>query len=44
MDPGNYRTIVIGHVLAKLYAAILEAELGTYTEAVGLRVQEQAGF
>ena len=44
MDPGNYRTIMIGHVLAKLYGAILEAELSTYTEAAGMRVQEQAGF
>ena len=44
MDPGNYRTIMIGHVLAKLYGAIMEAELNTYTETAGMRVQEQAGF
>ena len=44
MDPGNYRTIMIGHVHAKLYGAILEAKLSTYTKDVGLRVQEQTGF
>ena len=29
MDPGNYRTIMIGHILAKLYGSILEDELST---------------
>ena len=30
LDPGNYRTIMIGHILAKLYRAILEAKLNAY--------------
>ena len=38
LDPHTYRTIMIGHVLAKLYGAILEEELSTYTEAAGMRV------
>ena len=42
LDPGTYRTIMIGHVLAKLYGAILEEELSTCTEAAGMRVREQA--
>lgn len=28
-DPGNYRIIMIGHLLAKLYGAVLEMELSS---------------
>lgn len=31
-DPSNFRTIMIGLTLAKLYGAVLEAELSTYVE------------
>ncbi|MCO5586490.1 hypothetical protein L7F22_040430 [Adiantum nelumboides] len=37
LDLGNYRTIMIGHTLAKLYGAVLEAELSSYAEREGLR-------
>ena len=32
MDPNTYRTIMIGHTLAKLYGAVMEAELNDYME------------
>ena len=44
LDPGNYRTIMIGHTMAKLYGAVLEAELSSYGETEGLRAPGQAGF
>ncbi|MCO5564505.1 hypothetical protein L7F22_018166 [Adiantum nelumboides] len=44
LDPGNYRTIMIGHTLAKLYGAVLEAELSSYAESESLRAPGQAGF
>ena len=44
MDPNTYRTIMIGHILAKLYGTVMEAELSGYTERAGLRAPEQAGF
>ncbi|MCO5559104.1 hypothetical protein L7F22_012696 [Adiantum nelumboides] len=44
LDPGNYRTIMIGHTLAKLYRAVLEAELSTHAEASEIRALGQAGF
>ena len=37
VDPGNYRTIMIGHTMAKIFGAVLEAELSSYTEMEGLR-------
>ena len=27
MDPGNYRTIMIGHVMSKIYALMLHGEV-----------------
>ncbi|MCO5549866.1 hypothetical protein L7F22_003340 [Adiantum nelumboides] len=44
LDPGNYRTIMIGHTLAKLYGAVLEAELSTHAEVAGIRAPGQVGF
>ena len=44
LDPSNYRTIMIGHTLAKLYEAVLEEELSSYAEHEGLRAPGQAGF
>ena len=35
---------MIGHTLAKLYGAVMEAELSTYAEGEGLRAPGQAGF
>ena len=35
---------MIGHVLPKLYGAVLEVELNTYVEKKGLRTEGQAGF
>ncbi|MCO5614740.1 hypothetical protein L7F22_069024 [Adiantum nelumboides] len=43
MDPGTYRTIMIGPMLAKLYGAVLEA-LSTLAETEGLRAPGQAKF
>ena len=36
-EPGNYRTIMIGHTLVRLYASILEQQLSTWLERAGLR-------
>ena len=44
LDPGNYRTIMIGHTMAKLYGAILEVELSSSAEGEGMRAPGQAGF
>ena len=44
MDPNTYRTIMIGHTLAKLYGAVMEAELSYYIETLSLRALEQVGF
>ncbi|MCO5546729.1 hypothetical protein L7F22_000165 [Adiantum nelumboides] len=44
MDPGTYRTIMIGPTLAKLYGAVLEEALSTLAETEGLRAPGQAGF
>ena len=41
---GNYRTIMIGHTLAKLYASILEQQLSTWAERASLQASGQAGF
>ena len=44
MDPSTYRNIMIGHTLAKLYGAIMEAEFNDYMEILSLRAPEQACF
>ena len=44
MIPGNYRTIMIGHTLAKLYASILEQQLSRWAKKSGKRAPGQAGF
>ena len=44
MNPNTYRTIMIGHTLAKLYGAVMEAELSNHTETLNLRAPEQIGF
>ena len=42
--PENYRTIMVGHTLARLYASILEQKLGKWAETEGIRAAGQAGF
>ena len=37
MLPGNYRTIMVGHTLAKIYASIIEHELSRWAEREGIR-------
>ena len=32
LDPGTYKTNMIGHTLAKLYGVVLEVELSSYVE------------
>ena len=44
MKPGNYHTIMIGHILAKLYASILEQQLSRWAERSSKRAPGQAGF
>ena len=44
MIPGNYRTIKVGHTLARLYASILEQKLSGWAEEEGVRAKGQAGF
>jgi hypothetical protein len=43
-DPNNYRGITVGHVLAKLYAIVINSRLASWLEARGLRAKGQAGF
>ena len=43
-DPGNYRGIAVGSLLAKLYACMLNEKLMKWTEQHGLRARGQAGF
>lgn len=43
-DPGNFRGIAVGSLLAKLYAALLGERLMEWTERHGLRARGQAGF
>lgn len=43
-DPGNYRGIAVGSLLAKLYAAVLNVRLMEWTERHDLRARGQAGF
>jgi hypothetical protein len=40
----NYRGITVGHVLAKVFAMILEARLSSWAKKRGLRARGQAGF
>ncbi|MCO5563391.1 hypothetical protein L7F22_017032 [Adiantum nelumboides] len=40
--PGNYRTIMVGHTLARLYASILEQQLSSWAEDEGIRAKGQA--
>ena len=42
--PGNYRTIMVGHTLARLLASILEQQLSKWAENEGIRATGQAGF
>ena len=44
MQPGNYRTIMVGHTLARLYASILEQRLSSWAESECIRAAGQAGF
>ena len=44
MIPGNYRTIMVGHTLAKLYASILEQQLSRWAEKTRRRALGQVGF
>ena len=43
-DPGNYRGIAVGTVLAKLFATLLNSRLSHWAEVNGLRAPGQAGF
>ena len=43
-DPGNYRGIAVGTVLAKLYASLIHSRLSQWAESNGLRAAGQAGF
>ena len=43
-DPGNYRGIAVGTVMARLYASLLNTRLTAWAESKGLRARGQAGF
>ena len=43
-NPSNYWTIMINHLLAKLYGIILEKKLSIWLESEGKRAKGQAGF
>jgi hypothetical protein len=43
-DPGNYRGIAVGTVIAKVYASMINQRLSDWAEDEGLRAQGQAGF
>jgi len=40
----NYRGILVGPILAKLFAMILDKRLSEWTEQHGLRAKGQVGF
>ncbi len=40
----NYKGIVVGHVIAKLFAMVLESRLSSWAERKGIRACGQAGF
>ncbi len=40
----NYRGIMVGPILAKLFAMILDKRLNEWVEQHGLRAKGQAGF
>ena len=42
MDPESYRTIMIGHVMAKFYASVLDGEVSASAEVWGLKAARQA--
>ena len=44
MIPGNYMTIMIEHIMSKIYAVVLDAVLDEFARSHGLKVDEQAGF
>ena len=43
-DPGNYKTIMIGHTFAKLYVTTLNATLSVELDRKGCRARGQVGF
>ena len=43
-DPGNYKTIMIGHTFAKLYATALNNMLSAKLDKISCRARGQAGF
>ncbi|RUU23914.1 reverse transcriptase domain-containing protein, partial [Mesorhizobium sp. M6A.T.Ce.TU.016.01.1.1] len=43
VDPNNYKTIMIGHTLAKLYATTIDIYLSDWLESAGIRAG-QVGF
>ena len=43
-DPTNYRTIMIGHTFAKLYATALNTMLSSELDRRGCRAKGQANF
>ena len=40
MDPNTYRTIMIGHMLAKLFVVVMEVELNDYMDTLSLQAPE----
>ncbi len=40
----NYKGIMVGHILAKLFTMILDKRLSKWVEQHGLRAKGQAGF
>jgi len=44
MDPNNYRTIMVGHTISKLYATILHLKFSRELERRQLRARGQDGF
>ena len=44
MDPGNYRIIMIGHVMSKIYTSVLDGEVSATAEAQRLWATGQVGF
>ena len=44
MDPSNYKAMMVGHTLAKLYGLVIEQELNELMERYGFRALGQANF
>ena len=44
MERGNYKIVMIGHIMSKIYASVLDGKVNGSAKAHGLRVDGHARF